>query len=243
MAGALPELIALRPFDLFAAHEQCVVRLDPADGDRLARDAPHRLARLPAAAAPQRRLEYLAARAAAAMLLRSQGSACIEVESEPDRAPIWPRGYTGSITHSALLAAVVVRATAPGASVGIDAQPLLDRAEASEVAGRCIHPGELADCVRRSGLSDQQVTTLLFSAREAFFKCVDPAAQRQLWHLDVRVSALDLGSGRFELWVLNAPTPGLPAGQSLTGSFSFGSGHAFTAFEMPGAGLQAPTGV
>lgn len=236
MASVRPARIGLQPFGLYTAQEQCVVWLDPADCGPLAAAAPQRLERLPASAAPQRQLEYLAARAAAAALLEAQGSACIEVGTGLNREPMWPRGFTGSITHSPDIAGVVAVRALPGMSIGIDTQALLDPAAAAEVASRCVHPAELHAC----GVSRQVLLTLLFSAREAFFKCVYPLAQYRLDFLDVQVGSIDAEGGRLRVCVSKSPAPGLPVGFALTGSFSVALSHVFTAFELRVP--QAPTG-
>lgn len=230
---SVPGLVALKPFRQFSPQSQCVVRLDAAALGELERAGPHRLARLPAAATPQRRLEYLASRAAAHALLRAQGCAIAEVTSAADRAPRWPAGFTGSITHSPTLACVVVRPAAQCRSLGIDAQDLLDPRSADDVAMRCLRPGELQGSGQVTAMSQREQLTLLFSAKEAFFKCVYPLVGRPFGYLDAQVHALDEASGRLQVRIVDSPGPGLPAGFALAGSFHLAMGHAFTAFELP----------
>lgn len=243
----VPGLISLKPFLLVSGEAQCVVMLDAAMLRPLEQAAPHRLARLSPTAAPQRRLEYLASRAAADALLKANGCARREVESGPDRAPLWPAGFTGSITHSLKLACVVVRPAALCKSIGIDAQDLLEPQAVADVSEHCILPEELK-CGASPGLSHRETSTLLFCAKEAFFKCVYPLVGQHFAYRDAQVQAVDVASGRLQVRIVNSPGPRLPAGFVLAGSVFFALGHAFTAFELPAgarcaAALQAPTGV
>ena len=56
---------------------------------------------------PRRRAEYLAGRRAAQAALLEHGVAACDIGTGGDRAPAWPEGYTGSITHSVRMAAAV----------------------------------------------------------------------------------------------------------------------------------------
>ena len=52
-------------------------------------------------AIPRRQTEFSAGRAAARAAMTSLGFAAAAIPAAPDRAPVWPPGITGSISHSA----------------------------------------------------------------------------------------------------------------------------------------------
>src|ERR1700716_1803425 len=67
-------------------------------------------------AVPNRQREFLAGRLCAAQALRCLGADSTHVGMAGDRAPVWPDGVVGSITHSGGFAAAAVAwaATSPG---------------------------------------------------------------------------------------------------------------------------------
>jgi len=234
----VPGLLDLCPFDLWPPQAQCVIALDPALLAVLKTGAPQRSTGLAAHAAPQRRLEYLASRAGAAALLRAQGAASVEVTNGFDRAPVWPQGFTGSITHSPLLACVAVQPLAACASMGLDAQTILDDEAAIDVSRHCLRADEVRACVVKEPLCDRTLLTLMFSAKEAFFKCVYPLVRKHFDYTGVQVSSV--ADGRVHVRVLDSPGDHLPAGFMLEGTFQLAQGHAFTAFELRAGTLEPP---
>lgn len=91
------------------------------------------------------------------------------------RAPIWPEKVTVSITYHQYSACAVVL-TQPLATnnlVGVDTEIWLASQQASEIAVSIHNPDELHILVS-AGFTNAQATTLLFSAKEAFFKAICP---------------------------------------------------------------------
>lgn len=70
-----------------------------------------------AGAVPARQQEFAAGRMAGARALARLGLKAEPIPMGPDRAPVWPAGVYGSISHAGGFAAAVVSATAP---VGLD---------------------------------------------------------------------------------------------------------------------------
>ena len=63
-----------------------------------------------------------ATRLIAAQLLEAQGAGNTVILRGPDRAPQWPPGFVGSMTHTARFAAVAVLRESMARSVGIDVE-------------------------------------------------------------------------------------------------------------------------
>ncbi|MGB7318941.1 MAG: 4'-phosphopantetheinyl transferase superfamily protein [Planktotalea sp.] len=112
----------------------------------------------------KRKTEFSAGRDAARAALSGLGHNDIEILVGPYRAPIWPDGFCGSITHSREICIAGVARLADIASIGIDAErdmPLKD-----ELRSAILHESEL----HVSGAEAIE----LFSMKEALFKALFP---------------------------------------------------------------------
>ncbi|MBY6159629.1 4'-phosphopantetheinyl transferase superfamily protein [Mameliella alba] len=123
-------------------------------------------------AQPARRAEFAAGRRAARQAMARLGLPPAPVPMAPDRAPVWPTGLVGSISHAGgLCLAVVARATAFAAlGVDLESDAPLDPDLISEI---CL-PEELV------GLPEAQRgghAARIFSAKEAAYKAHYPRAR------------------------------------------------------------------
>ena len=138
-----------------------------------------------AVAGRKRKAEHLAGRIAAAHAL--PGHAVPDIG--PSGEPIWPEGFSGSITHSGTQAMAVV-VHHPHALVGIDTEAILSDREAHEIQDGIINAQEAA-CLTRSGYPFAQALTLAFSAKESLFKALFPQVKIYMGFDCARVAALD----------------------------------------------------
>ena len=107
--------------------------------------------------------EFAAGRVAARRALTALGTSPAAVPVGPRRVPQWPVGIVGSITHCAGLAAAVVGWSAEWWALGIDAEPAV--ALDDDVRDAVTTP------VERAALADPLDATVVFCAKEAFYKC------------------------------------------------------------------------
>lgn len=165
---------------------------------------------------------YTAGRHCARRALARLGAAPGPVLIGDDRAPVWPDGVVGSITHCQGYAAAAVARAAEVAALGIDAEP---------------HAPLPAGVLRRvAGAGDElPVSTgqvhwdrVLFSAKESVFKAWWPRTRTWLGFGDARV-ALDPASGRFRAVILIS-APGGPG--ALEGRFLVHDGLVLTAIAV-----------
>ena len=75
-------------------------------------------------AVPARLAEFATGRSAARQALRGLGFAPVAIPIGPDRAPIWPEGATGSISHCAGACLAVAGLTRDYRGLGLDIEPL-----------------------------------------------------------------------------------------------------------------------
>tara|TARA_R110002110_G_scaffold29785_6_gene105866 strand:+ start:1417 stop:2058 length:642 start_codon:yes stop_codon:yes gene_type:complete len=133
-------------------------------------------------ASPARRAEFAAGRAAARAAMIALGHPAAAIPMQPDRAPLWPPGLVGSITHSATacLAAVL---PIP-ALIGIDLEPAT--ALETNLWSTILRPEEQAWLQGRAdaGLLAKQI----FSAKEATYKAQYPVSKTIFGFEAIRIS-------------------------------------------------------
>ncbi|MFI2811733.1 MULTISPECIES: 4'-phosphopantetheinyl transferase [Microbulbifer] len=152
-----------------------------------------------ARAVPRRRAEFLAGRYLAGTLLRRLGSVQTTVGMGQQRQPLWPEGFTGSITHDAGRAICTV-APAP-AILGIDYEPVLPRGQCAEVLAAITAGGEAGQLTRVFG-DPALGTTVLFSAKESLFKALYPLARDYFEFTDVGLATAYPSKGLLQLEAL-----------------------------------------
>ncbi len=144
---------------------------------------------------PGRLREYVAGRTLARSLLAELSGNEHEIPASPDRYPIWPEGFCGSISHSGNVVAATVARSLDYPAIGIDLE-----------AKESVTP-DIADVVLTSGEKDISANTgdkldptVFFSCKESFYKAVYPLTHDRLEFQDVSVSLQ--GTDRFSVDVL-----------------------------------------
>lgn len=168
-----------------------------------------------------RRREFLATRHLARLALAGLGRPEEVVGIGPRRAPVWPDGVVGSITHCAGYRAVAVARADDLRSLGIDAEPAVPLDDG--VAAQVLLPAEAAR------LRDPLESTVVFSAKESVYKALFPLTQRWLGFEDVEVVLGDTTFGA------------IARGDGLTGRFRVVDGLVLTAVAVRRPGPGAPT--
>jgi 4'-phosphopantetheinyl transferase EntD len=140
-----------------------------------------------AGAVVERRREFATVRYCARTALRRLGVPAAPILPDEDRAPRWPDGVVGSMTHCAGYRAAVVARTSEYRAVGIDAEP---HAEVPAPALDLILRDDererlpaLADAHR--GLHWDRI---IFCAKEAVYKAWFPLTRRWLDFSDVSIA-------------------------------------------------------
>jgi 4'-phosphopantetheinyl transferase EntD len=122
-----------------------------------------------ARAVPKRIHEFAGGRACARAALAQLGFNGIALPVGAARAPVWPPGTTGSITHTGGFCAAVAATTAQMRALGLDVE-LADSVK-PHLWHRICSPEELATLQSADPEGAIAAATLLFSAKEAFYKC------------------------------------------------------------------------
>jgi 4'-phosphopantetheinyl transferase EntD len=181
-----------------------------------------------AGASPKRVAELAAGRQCARAALAEFGLTGVAVTRNGDRSPVWPAGFTGSITHTQGYCAAAVAPRGQFAALGLDAE-IVGRVT-PELWAYLFTPAEAtlleALPIRRRAA----VATLIFSAKEAFYKCqyALTAAWLDFDEVTLEIDDLDATAGAFTVRPLRALGSPLLAGRALRGRFCFADGLVVT---------------
>lgn len=134
-------------------------------------------------AIPARLAEYSAGRAAAKMALTDAGLPVTGVPHGPDRAPVWPAGVVGSITHTSDDCLAVVAHQQDLRGVGIDLEPNLplDR----QLWPTVLRSDEQADLSKIPECHAGRAALLRFVAKEAAYKAQYAVTGQMLDFIDL----------------------------------------------------------
>lgn len=165
--------------------------------------------------APERLQTFSVGRFCARKSMELMGCQAMPIPVGDDRAPVWPAGITGSISHTQGLAGALVCSTGHHASIGLDIERravvdrslwdmLFDEQELQRIAGAA-EPDELA--------------TLYFSLKESYYKMQYPLTRRFLDFRDVRIEDDVNGLWVRRLKSLPGKAPGHRTGHLVTSGF------------------------
>jgi 4'-phosphopantetheinyl transferase EntD len=178
----------------------------------------------PPGAVPQRRAEFAAGRAAATTAMRMLGFPAAAIPMGPDRAPVWPAGLSGSITHTRQMALAAL--TRAPALIGIDLEP--DDAVTPLMWDAVFLPAERA---RIDADPDPvRMATLIFCAKEATYK-----AQYPLTRLLFGFDRIEIAPSYDDFTAtFRADTGPIAKGTIWTGRHAAAYGHVLTALYRAG---------
>lgn len=143
---------------------------------------------------PKRAQEFAAGRLCARRALAEFGIVDFPIEMAADRRPLWPAAVVGSITHTDEFCAAVVARRSSLAAVGIDSEGAA-RVKPELWKSICVTEeiawlDSLPDDERAAGAS------LIFSAKEAFYKCQYPLTGQFLGFGDAQIEVTAWGEAR-----------------------------------------------
>jgi enterobactin synthetase component D len=194
------------PLTLHVAAVTPPARFDTGAFARRGIDLPERIAR----AVPKRQAEYFAGRLCARAALAALGMPSVQVGTAALSAPAWPGGTTGSISHTGTLATAIALPHTACRGIGIDLEtvPGTDGLEALRAVS--LNAAERSLLAGAGGPGEDVLTTLVFSAKESFFKATAAAVGR---YFDfTAIECVDVGADTLTCVVREALAPGLAPG-------------------------------
>jgi 4'-phosphopantetheinyl transferase EntD len=193
-------------------------RLDPAERAALRKASPKRLR------------EFATGRGCAREALARLGVHGFPLLNDAQRAPIWPEGFVGSITHCAGYCGVVVASREIARSVGLDAEAAAPLEPA--LAERICTPDELRRLGALPATPGLDWAKLTFSAKESFYKCYFPLARTVLGFRDVEIE-FAAADARFTARLVRASAPAATEVRAFQGRFRFDRDVVFTGVALP----------
>ncbi len=170
---------------------------------------------------PKRRREFTAGRLCVRRALELLGIRDFPLVSGPDRFPVWPEGITGSISHCRDFCGTAVARKGRILSVGLDVErpgPLEEK-----IVKRICTQTELSR-LDETVMSRNDWAKLIFSAKEATYKCTYPLHRTILGFHDVEIT-FDT-PGRFTARMLKGSKA--LEGSILRGSYATTEKYVFT---------------
>lgn len=160
-----------------------------------------------ARAVEKRRNEFHTGRRLARAALAELGCTATAIPADGHRVPVWPPGFTGTISHSRNLCIAHVGSTHDLIGLGVDVE--LRKSLSADVASRICRADENPG---RSG----EAALMHFVAKEAFYKAYFPSARTFLEYHDVHIEFHET-SGTFRACLMANNKPALAGRRSFTG--------------------------
>ncbi len=139
--------------------------------------------------APKRIAEFASGRACARAALAELSITNVAVLAGADREPLWPAGIVGSITHTGDFCAAAVARSTQVLALGIDAESRT--AVRRELWRHIMSIEERTWLARLPAARGIELGTVVFSAKESFFKCQYPLTREWVGFNDVNVTLED----------------------------------------------------
>jgi 4'-phosphopantetheinyl transferase EntD len=184
----MPLLATLFPAEVAAAETR-----QPGDAALLFPEEAEHVAK----AIAKRAGEFAAGRLCARQALRSLGVEGFPLKMGEDRRPLWPPGIVGSTTHTHGFYGVVAAREAQCRSIGVDAE-VIGRV-GRHLWPKICSPGETIWLESLPEAEQLRLGALIFSAKEAFYKCQYGLTRAWVGFHDVELdpAACDLHGGHF----------------------------------------------
>lgn len=146
----------------------------------------------------KRQKDFTAGRLCAKSALAELGVEHFPILMDSKGAPVWPLGVAGSISHAKACCAAVVSIVQKGESIGLDIEEVSRIKES--VWDYAFGPIEI-EWLKDHSEQSQKFASVMFAAKEAFYKAQYPLTHHWLGFKDVVVS-VDPGSQGFAVELL-----------------------------------------
>jgi len=176
--------------------------------------------------------EFAAGRLCARAGLEQFGCADFPLKVGEDRSPLWPRSLCGSIAHTHGYCASAIGESSRYKGIGLDVEQVAGMS--AEVWQRICAPPEVAWLQRLPEADRRRVASLIFSAKEAFYKCQYAVTRQLLEFADMTVdfTGWELGSGGFAVRPLGLSRLQQQHAPPWLGRFRFHEGLIVTAVSL-----------
>ena len=148
-------------------------------------------------AVQQRKLNFIGGRLCAEFALERLGFKNCIVLRHASGFPIWPTGVIGSITHTDRIACAAVALSEHADGLGIDSENIFTDGQLRDVRRLCCTANENSTLF--SSTNSNLVGTIVFSAKESFYKSIHARVQRYVDFSEVEIAKIDWNLSRLQL--------------------------------------------
>lgn len=167
-------------------------------------------------AVAKRRADYLSGRYAASQLLHKVGCNGA-VALGTDRAPVWPVGWRGSISHTEKQAIAILAPHRSNISLGVDIETL--HPEVMRKMAATFTTASERNVLAASHIPSETALLIIFSAKESLFKALYPQVQHIFGFEAAKLCELSSYNNRFTLELTRQLAPDLLAGYRINGQY------------------------
>jgi len=184
-------------------------------------------------AVDKRKSEFLVGRYAAKQCLLKQGwkvaAPDFKLEIGKHRAPIWPEGIVGSISHTSSKACVIVASSSEYKAIGVDIENWIEAVSFDEFKNQILTDEE-GDLINNIQLANNKLGTLIFSAKESLFKALYPYVGEYFGFHDAGVQGICFSTEKIQLTLRRTlgKHPLIQMGRCFDVEFHIGEGDVFT---------------
>lgn len=164
----------------------------------------------------KRRAEYLASRVLVRYALCRLGAAAWILANDADRAPLWPAGFSGSLSHSTQKIALLLAKTESGKLLGVDCEEVMRAETAEAMQENIITPVEKRRLLE-SGLPFPEALTVAFSLKESLYKALYPKLKKFMDFSEAEIVFCSPNADKFLLRLTTSHSSDFPQGREFTG--------------------------
>ncbi|MFK2892163.1 4'-phosphopantetheinyl transferase family protein [Dyella flagellata] len=169
----------------------------------------------------KRQAEFFFGRLAARTALSALGIKNETVPIGAERQPIWPNGVIGSMTHTHGLAAVAVEWAGRRRGIGIDVECVMNEQACEAVVMTVLDRSELHCLQATRELALPVALTIVFSAKESFYKAAYGSVRRFFDFSAVRVVELNVQARRLTFVLTETLSGDFHSSQLFHAGFDF----------------------
>ncbi|MEZ8064930.1 MULTISPECIES: 4'-phosphopantetheinyl transferase family protein [Vibrio] len=166
----------------------------------------------------KRRAEYIAARYAAQILLKKLGCG-LNVGSSWNREPIWPFGFSGSLSHTSGKAIAVVSQQPNHWSPGIDIEVF--EPTVIQESENVFTTNTERNLLKASSMQYELALLVTFSVKESLYKSLYPTVRRYFGFDAAKICSIDNRVGRVSLELTQDLTSVFTKGTKFSGLYSY----------------------
>ncbi|MDB6059982.1 MAG: 4-phosphopantetheinyl transferase [Verrucomicrobiaceae bacterium] len=177
---------------------------------------------------PKRQAEFTAGRICARKALQLLNGDGTLPQIGSNREPLWHPSTIGSITHNETIAAAAISRSTIYRGIGIDFETVIAPTTRENVLTEILTTAELNTYYSLNNEQRAQFFTIVFSAKESFFKALFNSVNKFFGFHDALVSNIDWSRGTLTLRLLTTLSDSFPDGRTFDALFFYRKNHVGT---------------